>query len=152
MKIIVDTREQLPFLFTDYKCATEKGTLGVGDYSLVGFEDRVSVERKSVDDLVQCLCHDRERFERELARARALERFVILVECDYQTLALGKYRSQMRPSAVLQSLAAFQVRYGASIWLGGSRKGAEYYCYSFLSKYADEMRKRWERCEKAMAA
>ena len=55
MKILIDTREQAPFTFQGYDVDPEPATLPVGDYSLVGFEDRAAVERKSLDDLVGCL-------------------------------------------------------------------------------------------------
>ena len=73
MKIIVDTREQLPSHFTTFECIAVPGTLVTGDYSLAGLEDRCSVERKGLDDLLSRLIGDgRQRFERELARARGL--------------------------------------------------------------------------------
>jgi DNA excision repair protein ERCC-4 len=71
LKILIDTREQLPFTFTAYDVAPEPAALPVGDYSLPGFQDRASIERKSLEDLIGCLMgSNRERFERELYKAR----------------------------------------------------------------------------------
>ena len=39
----------MPFTFTGYEVDPETATLPVGDYSLPGFEDRVSIERKSFE-------------------------------------------------------------------------------------------------------
>lgn len=64
MRLIIDSREQAPYDFATYDVDTEPGTLHTGDYSLAGFEDRVAIERKSLDDLIACLCVGRERFER----------------------------------------------------------------------------------------
>jgi ERCC4-type nuclease len=49
MKILIDTREQIPFNFSRYGVQTETDALPVGDYSIPGFEDRVAIERKSND-------------------------------------------------------------------------------------------------------
>ncbi len=138
MKLIVDTREQLPFEFTHerYKDATlQKGTLSIGDYSVFGFENSVAVERKSLPDLVGCLGRDRERFERELQRARGLDSFCVVVEASWLDLARGEYRSQLNPHAACQSVMSFSARYGISFLFAGSRTAAEYVVYSFLRQY-----------------
>jgi ERCC4-type nuclease len=71
MLILTDTREQRPFTsscFPDVEVV--RGALPVGDYSLLGFEDRMSIERKELGDFIACLAAGRDRFERELARGR----------------------------------------------------------------------------------
>lgn len=144
MKIVIDSREQAPFEFAGYECSTEAGTLYTGDYSLPGLDRLVAVERKSVDDLLGCLVNaERDRFERELARASGLERFAVVVEASYQDIARGRYRSRMKPHAALQSLVAFQVRYNAAFVFAGDRAGAEYFTHSFFHKYLAEARKRY---------
>ena len=49
MRIIIDTREQEEYSFS---CSSTKKKLAAGDYSIEGFENRVAVERKSLDDFV----------------------------------------------------------------------------------------------------
>lgn len=81
MKIVVDTREQMPFQFYMFECRAVSGTIPTGDYSLAGLTDRCAVERKSLDDLMGCLVGEgRERFERVLARARGLDAFAVVAE------------------------------------------------------------------------
>lgn len=138
MVITVDTREQCPFPFTGktYEGTTiEVSGLPIGDYSVKGLHDVVAVERKSLPDLVGCLGRDRERFERELLRARALESFSIVVESDFQTLAKGNYRSELKPHSACQSVAAFAARYRIPIFFAGSRQAAEYICWSLLRQF-----------------
>jgi DNA excision repair protein ERCC-4 len=144
MKIIRDTREQAPFTFGTYDCEVVAGTLATGDYSLAGLEDRCAVERKSLDDLLGCLTGaGRERFERELARARGLDAFAVLVEASFQDMAEGRYRSSMKPHAAMQSVLAFQVRHGAAFLWCGDRAGAEYAAYHFLRHYLREAQERF---------
>ena len=143
LSIVVDNREQAPFQFTRYPVEVVSGTLQTGDYSLPGFEDRVSIERKSIDDLVGCLKGEqRQRFERELVRGRRYELFAVVIEASFSDLRQGHYRSEMRSESVLQSLAAFQVRYQVPFYWCGPRVMAEYWTYSLLSKFAEEQRHR----------
>ena len=131
MKIVVDTREQAPFPFQYEKYAEVEvihGSLDTGDYSLAGLTDRVAVERKSLPDLVACLGRERERFERELQRAAALDAFAVVVEASWAELAAGNYRSQLNSHAACQSVLAFSCRYRVPFLFAGSRAGAEYCC------------------------
>lgn len=138
MNIIIDTREQRPYDFARFNCETQVGTLATGDYSLAGLTDRVAVERKSLDDMVGCLTTGRDRFERELARACEMEGFAVVIEASLQDMAEGHYRSQMQPHSAIQSVIAFQVRYGVPFTWAGSRSGAEYIAFSLLRRYWKE--------------
>ena len=97
MKIVIDTREQTPLDFGRYDCEVVRGGLATGDYSIFGLESLAAVERKSEDDLLGCLTRERDRFERELARARGMELFAVVAETTWERLARGMYRSRMRP-------------------------------------------------------
>ena len=149
MLILVDTREQLPYQFTRYGATIERTALPTGDYSLPGFESFIAIERKSIDDLVQCLKgQNRDRFEKELARGRHYECFAVVVEASLDDMKHGRYRSDMQPHAALQSITAFMVRYKTPFLWCGSREGGEYLVHSILSKYAAEIQKRYERLSK----
>ncbi|HOI96702.1 MAG TPA: ERCC4 domain-containing protein [Syntrophobacter fumaroxidans] len=138
MTVIVDSREQTPYTFEGYDVEIERGTLSTGDYSLAGYEDQIAIERKSLNDLVACLSHERPRFEKELRRARALDFFFVVVEASLEDIARGRYRSQMRPHAALQSMMTFMIRYRTLFVFAGSRSGAEYTTHALLTKYARE--------------
>jgi ERCC4-type nuclease len=143
MKIILDTREQAPYSFDKYDVEVTRLGLDCGDYSLIGFEDRIAVERKSLDDLVGCLMGEgRKRFERELAKAKSYESFTVVVEATMEDLAHGRYRSQMNGHAACQSIAAFMVRHRVNFIFAGNRAGGEYITYSIMAKFADEIKKR----------
>ncbi len=149
MKILVDSREQLPFTFEGYEVVPEVVGLPCGDYSLPGFEDRIAIERKSLDDLVGCLMgSNRERFERELARGRHYDHFAVVVEANLSDVAQGRYRSEMTPQAVLQSLVTFQVRYRVPFMWCGNRAGAQFMTFSLLAKYLREIGERYKAAVK----
>jgi ERCC4-type nuclease len=55
LKIVIDSREQMPYLFIDYPCSTKRRGLSTGDYSLEGYEEEICIERKSKSDLYSSL-------------------------------------------------------------------------------------------------
>jgi len=139
MVIIIDTREQLPYTFD---VPSEVATVPVGDYSIAGLEYRIGIERKELNDLIGCLCKGRERFERELQKARALSYFAVVVEASLDDIAQHRYRSKMLPQAVFQSLMAFSVRYRLPIWFAGNRARARKITQSLLEKFSGEIEKK----------
>ena len=139
-----------PFTFEGRDCEIVSGALPTGDYSLVGLEDKIAIERKSLSDLVGCLTgSDRIRFERELLRAKGLDYFSVIVEAGFTELTAKQYRSAMNPHAAAQSILAFQVRYGVPFIWAGSRPAAEYTVYWLLSKFLREAEVRFKEIIKA---
>lgn len=138
MKILVDSREQLCFAFSGPKypnTTTERATLYIGDYSIPGLDHQVAIERKSLDDLAGSITQGRERFEKELQRSMGLEFFAIVVEAEMGHIAKHSYRSRMNPKSFIQTMFAYQVRYGCHVVWAGSRIRAEYATYSLLQKF-----------------
>ena len=145
MKILIDTREQLPYQF---QAPAIKGTLHTGDYSVAGLEDHIAIERKSLNDLIGCLCTGRERFEKELFRGRALDFFALVVECSLTDIVSGNFRSKMTPRSAIQSLLTFSVRYRLPVFFVENRKYGARVTESLLLKYARELEKRMESISK----
>ena len=109
--IVIDTREQTPLVFSS-AIPTIRGTLRTGDYSVTGYEDSFTVERKSLSDLVHTIIHDRARFERELERTRPFDFRRVLVSSPYEAVARGAYaHSKANPRSIIASIAAFEARY-----------------------------------------
>jgi len=149
MIIIQDSREQKPFLFERWdEVMVQVDGLPVGDYSLPGFQDRVAIERKELNDLVGCFTSGRDRFERELLKARHYDLFAVVVESEISDLAGGNYRSDMNPVAAVQTMIAFTVRYKVPFMFCKDRRGAEYVTYSLLQKYIHELEERYRRMTK----
>ena len=146
MKIVTDSREQLPYSF---ETPSEVGALACGDYSVAGLENCVAVERKTLDDLIGCLTSGRDRFERELHRGRALDYFALVIEGSLSDLSNGNYRSKMLPKSAIQSLLAFSVRYRLPIFFCENRAYAQRVTESLLLKYAREIEKRHKLLEDA---
>jgi len=85
--VLIDTREQTPFDFSDYPnwiAGQREASLPTGDYTVVGMESVMALERKSLNDLVSTLMHNRERFIRECERLAELRYKAILIEASLE--------------------------------------------------------------------
>jgi hypothetical protein len=135
LRIVCDSREQAPFTFAGFPAVVEVAGLEAGDYSLAGFERRVAVERKSIQDLVGCLTGERPRFERELQRLKAMDAAAVVVEQPQTVLRLGHYRSAMPAESAWQSVIAFSMRFRVPFWFCDSRADAERVAFDFLRHF-----------------
>ena len=147
--LIEDTREQQGYsnLFQT-PCIRE--ALPVGDYSIAGLQDRIGIERKSLPDLLSSLTHQRERFERELAKARPYHFFCVIVEASARDILEGRFDlSCANPRAIWESVAAFTIRYCPFVF-AGDRPTAARMTESLLLKFAREHQKATDAMIKAV--
>lgn len=154
MQIIIDSREQKPFMFGgELYAGTEikAGTLQAGDYSLAGLENHIAIERKSLADLVMCLGRERARFEKEIVRGRGLDFFAVVVEGSWRDLANGNYRSQLNAHSAAQSVAAFMARHKCPFFFAESRRAAEYATWSLLRQYLTGKQYEYKAISQAIA-
>ncbi len=142
--ILTDSRENLPYAFSS---PTEVIGLPVGDYSILGLEDYISIERKSICDLISSLTTGRDRFERELFKGKALDYFALVVEASLSDIINGRYRSEMQPKAAIQSLLAFSIRYRLPVWFAESREYGQRITESLLAKFARELEKKYQKIQ-----
>jgi DNA excision repair protein ERCC-4 len=98
--VVVDTRESRPYLFDSSVVEVRRAALAAGDYSLVGSETRVAIERKSLDDFVNTLIHARDRFRAELDILQTYDYAAIVIEANVDDLLAGRYESDAAPAAL----------------------------------------------------
>ena len=135
--ILIDTREQTPLV--GFTCPTRVCTLATGDYSVDGCEHLFAVERKTVSDLIGSITTGRERFERELVRLSEMRRACIVVEGDLESVIDWRYRSNVSPKAIVNSLASFHARFGVPTVFAGSARNAAIVVEAFLLKAAKHL-------------
>lgn len=99
---IIDTREQLPLDLTPLHVTS--GTLATGDYSVVGLEHLIAIERKGAEDMLACIGRERERFDREIQRLLAYPVRAIVVEAGWQFFERGEWRGNVTPNQAIGSL------------------------------------------------
>ena len=134
---VVDTREQLPLYLSPLQ--TVDGTLTTGDYSVVGLEGVVAIERKSLGDLLGCIGQHRERFDREVQRLLAYPVRAIVVEATWPDLERGEWQSKVTPSAAIGSVLGW-IAAGVPIIMAGDHARAGRYVSRLLFTAA---RRRW---------
>lgn len=139
MRVLIDTREQdtprarrrisaigLPVerVALDYGDYAYNATLPDGtdiiDLSAGRIRPRCVIERKmSLDELAQCFCGSRDRFEREWKRAAAADaRIWLMVEnASWPALYGHRYRTLMNHDAFIGSILSWQCRYDSRLIL-----------------------------------
>ncbi len=135
---IIDSREQQPLNLSPLR--TQVGTLQTGDYSLVGLESIVAIERKSLGDMLSCMASERERFEKEIQRLLAFSVRALIIESDWRQFSDGGWsRSRVTPASAIGSLLGWSAM-GLPIVMAGSHEQAGKYVARLLFIAA---RRRW---------
>jgi len=165
MTILIDTREQSPWSFTEIRGRSDQkyrplivpvkiAGLPTGDYSIDGLTDFVAIERKSLPDLYGTILGDRERFERELSRLQVIadSGFAAVIcegrwmdgpprraaesDADYTERAAKQFRS------VIGSVRSWRMEFPRVHWIEcASRRQAEVECFRTLEMF-------WRRRER----
>jgi len=125
--ILIDSREQNPYNFKGE--ITKVTTIKTGDYSIevIGqsLQTEIAIERKSLNDFVGSITSGRERFEKEIVRAKELKYFAIIIECDWEDIENHRYESKMPVNSVLGTITGWSVKYNIPIIVGGKRNRCE---------------------------
>jgi len=140
--VIVDTREQLPFDFAGLKNwieGTVKRKLDVGDYSIMGMERVLRIERKSLTDLISTLMQHRKSFFRQCRDLAQFRHCALLIEATYEDVKSfydDSLCTEAHPNAVSGSLDAVEACFGIPvIYTSQYRPLAEEKAASWLSKH-----------------
>lgn len=129
--IVIDTREQLPYKF---KGSVTK-TLKSGDYSILGLEDVVAIERKTKKDAYSSCGKGRVRFEKELMRLSAFDYSAIVIEASLSSLLTPPPYSMMNPLVVVNSFVSWSVKYGIHVFFASNRACSRNLVQLILGKY-----------------
>jgi len=122
--------EQKPYSFRPFRkwfSGMERRKLTTGDYSIAGLEDRVAVERKSLQDLFNCCSpyHSREAFVPACERLSKMEFSALIIEGSITKVLRSIEFSSMHPNAVFGTIQALAVRWGIQPWFAPNRAIAE---------------------------
>ena len=129
--IIIDTREQRPYDFP----GAEKRTLPTGDYSIVGLEDRVTIERKSKADAYGSLGNGRARFRKEWERLAEFDYAAVVIEDSVPGFMCRPSYSKMSPKSAIGSLLAWSVKYQVPVFFAGDRVHGQALTHKLLQMY-----------------
>lgn len=154
--IVIDTREQLPFTFQGFRRDAKNHrrplivpvvyeSLGDhhGDYSIKGFEERVSIERKSMNDAHGTFLgwgERRARFEEELEYLAGLECAAVVIECTRGQMiscvqSRGAKSVQENAKSIFRTVMAWEQDYRVPFAFCDDRRTAEVYTFRLLERY-----------------
>lgn len=132
--IAVDSREQAPFPLTGF--AFMRKTLRTGDYSIIGLESQVTVERKSYGDCWSSMSTGRARFERCVKRMAEMDRAAIVIECGLTQLVVQPRQiERVQPSSVVGGLISWSCQYAIPVFFADTREQAERITVRYLAAY-----------------
>jgi DNA excision repair protein ERCC-4 len=147
-KILIDYREKLPYTFQGIRAdarddhrlieiTTEWQTLETGDYTIQGYEQRIAVERKGLEDGFSTFGKGRERFQKELRRLAAFESATVIIEAGWdEILNRPPDWSKLPPKIVYRSIIAWQQQFPAiHWWCVPGRRLAEITTFRIFSRY-----------------
>jgi ERCC4-type nuclease len=148
--VVIDTREQAPFEFTglgNWVGGTTRRKLDVGDYSVVGMERLLRLERKSLTDLITTLMQWRKRFFKECEALAHFRHSALLVEATYEDVKSfydAELCTEAHPNAVSGSLDAVEARFGIPViytsqyWPLAEEKAASWLSKHFTYWYLEQ--------------
>lgn len=122
MIVVIDTREQLPYVFSGCRVSNHK--LDAGDYSIEGWENKIAIERKSATDFYGSIINNKEnnnrdRFERELERLKDYKFKAIVIEEEEQNLLCPEsYGRGINRNSIYGSIISFEIKYGLNVYYG----------------------------------
>jgi len=129
--VVVDTREQKPYIFKNSIVATLK----TGDYSIKGIEDLIAIERKTKADAYGSFGNGRERFERELKRLSGIDYAAIIIEDNLPNFIKPPEYSRLHPKSAINSVIAWSVKYHICVFFSGDRRHGNAVAVRLLEKY-----------------
>jgi len=151
MIIAVDTREVTPYKFKGFTVVNSK--LVCGDYSILGFESEITIERKTGLDFLQSISHQRDRFKEELKRMMAIKHRFIVVEDTVDSLLnmtrpekfkaskKGHVRPvlepkiKMHPNSIYMTIISIFIRYQPAFYFAKNRAEGEKFTLSVLKRF-----------------
>jgi len=136
--VVIDSAEHMGYKFerfTNWLAGTIHKRLLIGDYTLLGMEDEVIVERKTLPDLVRSIIQERKGFIKKCEELSGFKKKCIVIEGSTKALKTPYEDSQAHPNAVFGSLLAAQERWDIPVYFLDNFLLAEEYVAGMLSKY-----------------
>jgi hypothetical protein len=154
MIIIADTREKKPWNFGFFGMEQITKKVETGDYTVQGFEDKISVDRKqNVSELYQNLFKEYPRFKREMERMEGMEAY-ILCEFPYSHIltfpdtmplvwcAKAKKKVPMKlrftSQHIIDRVEAITKRHGVIFLYNDTRREAESQAFKILKEFYEK--------------
>lgn len=128
--VIVDTREQKS-LFDPcpekYKERIISKALKFGDYSIAGYEDMFTIERKMISDLYSyCGIERRTKTDRKMSEFKGMiDRggwVGLIIQATEADVLAGNLYSRLSPEVVRKSIVSFEIKTGIHVYYSRHKK------------------------------
>jgi ERCC4-type nuclease len=136
--VVIDSQEHMGYgfeRFANWFSGTVRKRLKVGDYTILGMEQEIAMERKTIPDLVNSIIQDRKDFIGKCERLSSFKKKCLVIEGTLSEIKTPYENSQAHPNAVLGSLLAAQERWDIPVYFLDEFQLAEEFVASMLSKY-----------------
>jgi hypothetical protein len=146
--VLIDGREKAPYRFDGLRAdarqrrrplvvRTEWAHLDTGDYTIERWENKIAVERKSLEDLYSTIGGHRERFKDELRRLDDMAVAAVVVEADWSTiLESPPVWTRLPPKVIFRSVLSWQQRFPrVHWWFLPDRRRAEITTFRILERF-----------------
>lgn len=142
--VVIDTREKSPWCFSSSSIlGTEYRKLDTGDYSVVGLEDKLCIERKRSNSELANNIHEK-RFIRELERMQSFKYRYLLLESSLTKLIEYPQHEDLPPAVLrkirvrgkylLKCVNRMQVKYGVNIIYCGNVFNAQWVATNLMKE------------------
>lgn len=148
--IIIDTREQQPWIFDHYVTANKK--LDTGDYSIEGLENLLAIERKkSASEFANNVTES--RFKDVVERLHNMKYAFLLLEFDLEDILIYPVGSnvpkkmwdkiKISPAFIMKHILELQINYNIKVIFCGDSTNAEKMAEYILKKvnYIERVKK-----------
>jgi len=135
---VIDSQEHMGYRFerfSNWFAGTIHKRLPVGDYTILGMEDEVAIERKTLPDLVKSIIQERKGFIEKCERLSAFRKKSLVIEGSLSSVKTPYEETQAHPNAVLGSLLAAQELLDIPVYCLDNFLRGEEFVASMLSKY-----------------
>ena len=140
--LIQDTREQTSPLMARFPpgLTIVSKSLKYGDYSIVGFEDQVCIERKGLSDLHSYIGRDRNKTTTKMVNFQRMiqdnDGWVgLAIESSEEEALHGPIQSTLTVEQIRQALCSFRIRYGIHVYFNKDRNMVARWVLDSLIKF-----------------
>jgi len=140
MVLYIDTREQKPLCTRIKALPIIKKALKDGDYSIKGFEDQFSIERKQQSDFYSYIGSERKRTKKKLERLSKMKFAALVIESNFDELMIPGMFSKVSPETARQFLISIRIRYHIHVFMNNKRSLCEQFIIDNAIKFFKVMR------------
>lgn len=133
--IVQDTREKHGYDFE----GSENLKLAAGDYGIKEFPNQIAVERKTMEDFVNTVVQDWDRFIVELNLLVRHKFACVVVEGSVQDIYENKFRSNVSVKVVLAKVFSISNVFRIPVFFCGDRQHARFFTENFLKSAAKRL-------------